>query len=53
MFFPEKGESARAAKQVCRRCRVRAECLDYAIEHNELFGVWGGTSERDRRLIKR
>ncbi|MET9339301.1 WhiB family transcriptional regulator [Nonomuraea sp. NPDC003804] len=53
VFFPEKGQPARPAKQICRRCSVRTECLDYAIEHNELFGIWGGTSERDRRRIKR
>jgi WhiB family redox-sensing transcriptional regulator len=52
-FFPEKGGSTRAAKRVCRACEVRAECLEYALEHDERFGIWGGMSERERRHIKR
>ena len=52
-FFPEKGGSTRDAKKVCRGCEVRAECLEYALEHDERFGIWGGLSERERRRIKR
>ncbi len=52
-FFPEKGGSTREAKQVCRGCEVRAECLEYALEHDERFGIWGGLSERERRRLKR
>jgi len=52
-FFPEKGGSTREAKKVCRSCEVRAECLEYALEHDERFGIWGGLSERERRRIKR
>jgi WhiB family redox-sensing transcriptional regulator len=50
-FFPEKGYSARAAKAMCARCEVRPECLDYALDHDERFGVWGGLSERQRRPL--
>jgi WhiB family redox-sensing transcriptional regulator len=52
-FFPEKGGSTREAKRVCMSCEVRAECLDYALEHDERFGIWGGLSERERRRLKR
>jgi WhiB family redox-sensing transcriptional regulator len=52
-FFPEKGGSIREAKRICRSCLVRAECLEYALANSERFGIWGGTSERDRRKIKR
>jgi WhiB family redox-sensing transcriptional regulator len=52
-FFPEKGGSTREAKKVCRTCEVRADCLEYALEHDERFGIWGGLSERERRRIKR
>lgn len=52
-WFPEKGGSTRAAKAVCRGCEVRAECLEYALKHDERFGVWGGLSERERRRLKR
>ena len=51
-FFPEKGGSARAAKDICRRCLVRAECLRFAIAHDERFGVWGGLSDRERRRLR-
>jgi len=52
-FFPEKGGSVRAAKQVCRGCEVRADCLEYALAHDERFGIWGGFSERERRRMQR
>ena len=52
-FFPEKGGSTREAKKICLGCEVRHECLDYAREHDERFGIWGGLSERERRRLKR
>ena len=52
-FFPERGRSVRPAKQVCQSCKVQAECLEYALENDERFGVWGGKSERERRRMKR
>lgn len=51
-FFPEKGGSPRPAKAVCAGCPVRAECLAFALEHDERFGVWGGLSERERRVLR-
>jgi WhiB family transcriptional regulator, redox-sensing transcriptional regulator len=53
IFFPEKGESPAAAKRVCASCEVRAECLQDALDRNERFGVWGGLSERERRILAR
>ena len=52
-FFPEKGGSTREAKKVCRACEVQAECLEYALGHDERFGIWGGMSERERRRLRR
>src|ERR1700733_12621336 len=52
-FFPEKGGSTREAKRGGRSCEVRSECLDYALENDERFGIWGGMSERERRRLKR
>ena len=52
LFFPEKGGSTRAAKRVCAGCPVRAQCLEHALAHDERYGVWGGTSERERRRLK-
>lgn len=51
-FYPERGGSTSEAKAVCAGCLVQAECLDYALDHDERFGVWGGLSERERRHIK-
>jgi len=53
LFFPERGASTREAKAVCRGCEVRGECLEYALEHGEKFGIWGGLSERERRRVRR
>ena len=52
-FFPEKGGSTRDAKRICSGCPVRDECLQYALEHDERFGIWGGLSERERRRRRR
>jgi WhiB family redox-sensing transcriptional regulator len=51
-FFPEKGGSTAPAKKVCLSCEVRTECLEYALEHDERFGIWGGLSERQRRRLR-
>jgi WhiB family redox-sensing transcriptional regulator len=52
-FFPEKGGSTREAKKVCTTCDVKQECLEYALMHDERFGIWGGLSERERRRLKK
>ncbi|MHB1781726.1 MAG: WhiB family transcriptional regulator [Acidimicrobiales bacterium] len=53
LFFPERGSSTREAKEVCRGCVVRDDCLDFAIANGEKFGIWGGMSERERRRVRR
>lgn len=53
LFFPERGASTREAKEVCRGCVVRDDCLEYALQNGEKFGIWGGMSERERRRIRR
>jgi len=52
-FFPEKGGSTREAKKICGSCEVRNSCLEYALENDERFGIWGGLSERERRKIRK
>lgn len=51
LFYPEKGGSTREAKRICASCPVRAECLVFALENVERFGIWGGLSERERRRL--
>jgi WhiB family transcriptional regulator, redox-sensing transcriptional regulator len=53
LFFPERGASTREAKEVCRGCVVRLDCLEYALDNAEKFGIWGGMSERERRRLRR
>ena len=36
-----------------RRCEVQEECLEYAVNDREKFGIWGGLSERERRAIRK
>lgn len=57
IFFPGPGRLGAAdtkkAVAVCERCPVRQACLDYALEHPDMAGVWGGTSHRERvRILK-
>jgi WhiB family redox-sensing transcriptional regulator len=53
LFFPERGASTREAKEVCRSCEVRHDCLEFSLQSGEKFGIWGGLSERERRRIRR
>lgn len=48
VFFPSDSDGVLMAKKICERCPVKRQCLEYAFE-NGLYGVWGGTSERERR----
>ena len=58
LFFPI-GTSGPAllqtekAKVVCGRCPVREQCLEWALAHGEILGVWGGTGETERHAMQR
>lgn len=52
-FFPNDGVGVEIAKRVCAACEVREPCLEYALVERVDHGVWGGTSERERRRILR
>lgn len=53
LFYPERGQSTREAKTVCQGCEARGECLEFALQNGEKFGIWGGKSERERRRIRK
>lgn len=55
LFFPGRTdwEQIRAAKEVCRPCLVREQCLEYALANGEREGVWGGLNGRERRRLRR
>lgn len=49
---PNHKQATAEAKKFCKTCPYVAECLEWAFKNNEL-GVWGGTTERERRVMKR
>lgn len=53
LFFVGRGESLAEARKVCAGCSVREECLAYALDNCEKHGVWAGTSEKQRRRMRR
>lgn len=58
LFFPVGTtgpaiEQIENAKAVCRACDVQKACLDYALVTNQDSGIWGGTSEEERRALRR
>jgi WhiB family redox-sensing transcriptional regulator len=55
VFYPSRGgaDDVAAAKSVCARCPVRIACLEYALVSRQRDGIWGGTAEKDRRVMLR
>lgn len=53
IFFPSDGVGVQAAQRICQDCPQRVPCLEYALANRVDHGVWGGTSERERRRILR
>lgn len=50
LFFPDRGISSAEAKEICKTCEVAKECLNYALDNKERYGIWGGLNEKDRRV---
>lgn len=58
LFFPVGTtgpaiEQIENAKAVCRSCEAQVPCLEFALSTNQDSGVWGGTSEEERRKLRR
>ena len=55
MFFPEQGNvvSASRARQICATCPVAAPCLEQALLDCETEGIWGNTTPKERRVLRR
>jgi hypothetical protein len=55
LWYPDQGEGRadayRAAVKICGTCPVQDPCLDYAMRVQELHGVWGGTTPKQRKII--
>ncbi|HEY5988724.1 MAG TPA: WhiB family transcriptional regulator [Streptosporangiaceae bacterium] len=57
LFFPISSSGpalaqVAKAKAICARCQVRQECLEFALAAHQIHGVWGGTSEEERQLMR-
>lgn len=50
-MFPDDSTGVMEAQEICGGCIVRATCLEYALTHREMHGIWGGVSERGRRKL--
>ena len=55
LWFAEEGnyQASVEAKKICQTCPVVAECGEYAIRANILYGIWGGMTLRERQAVKR
>lgn len=53
VFFPNDGIGVQMAQRICEDCPVKVVCLEYALTNRVDHGVWGGTSERERRRLLR
>jgi len=53
VFFPISEEEAGPALTFCASCRIREECLAWALKNGERYGVWGGLTEQQRRRLQR
>ena len=52
LFFPEKGSLPTVARQLCATCPFYTDCREFALDHPELTGVWGGTTQQDRQRLR-
>jgi WhiB family transcriptional regulator, redox-sensing transcriptional regulator len=53
VFFPVSEEEAGPALAFCSVCPIKEECLAWALKNGERYGVWGGTTEQQRRRLQR
>lgn len=51
LWFPKEGGSPEPAKRICASCPVMLECRAFSVPR-ELFGVWGGLTEKERRVLR-
>lgn len=51
-FVPSIGGNFTKARELCRVCTVRQECLDFAMANEEVMGMWGMTTAPERRQLR-
>lgn len=52
LFVVDQGDSTKYAKRLCAGCPAKSPCLQYAIERPDLFGIWGGTTQTERKEMR-
>lgn len=58
IYFPDKGNAGQGlaeikmAKRICNSCPYKIECLSWAVANDEI-GIWGGTTQKERRVLRR
>jgi WhiB family transcriptional regulator, redox-sensing transcriptional regulator len=55
-WFPRRGltyGTTARAREICAGCQVRMECTEFGLTHSRLLGLWGGLSEKERRMARR
>jgi WhiB family redox-sensing transcriptional regulator len=53
LWYSTNRQEQRAAQKICYRCPVLSECLIYAFQKDEQFGIWGGMTEQERRNVRK
>lgn len=53
VFFAADQVTQRLALRICGGCEVASACRDHAMREKQLHGVWGGTTEQERRRVLR
>jgi hypothetical protein len=53
IFFPPADDPAAEARRICAQCPVREDCLAYALDADERYGIWGGLDPKERQRLRR
>jgi WhiB family transcriptional regulator, redox-sensing transcriptional regulator len=58
LFFPISAiglaeQQIALAKMICAKCGVKQKCLEFALTHDQIYGIWGGTTAEDRQRARR
>lgn len=51
LFFDEKQTSVKKAKSICAQCPLRIPCLEWALSRGEAWGIWGGLTYQELRIV--
>ena len=52
IWYPEPGATVKFQKEICGKCPIASECLEFAMNTNENYGIWGGLTPRERMKLR-